>query len=106
MSKVSEFTNENFRILSYMYDNKNEQNLVKITQQEVSEELSLSRVTINKIFKQLKENGYIVQDTTKVGRYYLTAEGIEVVETFRKINKPQNSERRNNDNEWFRYENK
>ena len=49
--------------------------------------------------KQLKENGYIVQDTTKVGRYYLTAEGIEVVETFRKINKPQNSERRNNDNE-------
>ncbi len=94
MSKVFEFTNENFRTLAYMYDNKNEQNLVKTTQQETSDELGLSRVTVNKIFKQLKENGYITQDTTKVGRYYLTTEGITVVETFRKINK-QNSERGN-----------
>jgi DNA-binding Lrp family transcriptional regulator len=80
-----------------MYDNKNEQNLVKTTQQEVSEELGLSRVTVNKIFKQLKENNYIIQDTTKVGRYYLTAEGITVVETFRKINKTNNE--RGNKNE-------
>lgn len=92
MSKVSEFTNENFRVLAYMYDNKNYQHLVKITQQEVSDELGVSRVTINKIFKQLKESGYIVQDKTKIGRYYLTESGIAVVETFRKINEKENRE--------------
>ena len=86
MLKISEFTNENFRVLAYMYDNKNNQHLVKITQQEVSDELGLSRVTINKIFKQLKKSGYIVQDVTKIGRYYLTESGVVVVETFRKIN--------------------
>lgn len=94
MSKVSEFTNDNFRTLAFMYDNKNEQNLIKVTQQEVGNELGLSRVTINKIFKQLKENAYICQDKTRVGRYYLTLEGIAVIETFRKINK-QNNERGN-----------
>lgn len=87
MSRVSEFTNENFRTLAYMYDNKNEQHLVKVTQQEVSDDLGLSRVTVNKIFKHLKESGYITQDTTKVGRYYITTEGINVVETFRKTDK-------------------
>ena len=97
LGKVSEFTNDNFRTLAYMYDNKNEQNLIKTTQQEVSDELGLSRVTVNKIFKQLKENGYVTQDTTKVGRYYLTTEGITVVETFRKINKTNNE--RGNKNE-------
>lgn len=87
MSRVSEFTNDNFRTLAFMYDNKNEQNLIKVTQQEVGEELGLSRVTMNKIFKQLKEKAYIRQDKTKVGRYYISAEGIDVVETFRKTDK-------------------
>lgn len=84
VSKVSEFTNDNFRILAYMYDIMNGQHLVKVTQQEVGEELNLSRVTVNRIFKQLKQKGYIVQDTSKVGRYYVATEGIAVVETFRK----------------------
>ena len=87
MSPTLEFTNENFRILAYMYDLMDNRYLVKITQQEIGDELSLSRVTINKIFKQLKRNGYIRQDTTKIGRYYLTVNGVNVVETFRKTDK-------------------
>ena len=86
---IVEFTNDNFRVLAYLYDNMDNSRLVKITQQEVSEALGVSRVTINKIFKQLKGGGYITQDSTKVGRYYLTESGINIVETLRASKKKE-----------------
>lgn len=82
---IVEFTNDNFRVLAYLYDNMGTSRLVKITQQEVSDALGISRVTINKIFKQLKDGSYITQDSTRVGRYYLTEKVISVVETFRSV---------------------
>ena len=87
---IVEFTNDNCRVLAYLYDNMDAARLVKITQQEVSDALGISRITINKIFKQLKENGYITQDTTKVGRYYITNASVCVVESFRKSEKKEN----------------
>lgn len=87
MSKVSEFTNDNFRALAHLYDAMDATKLVKITQQELSDELGISRVTANKIFKQLRDNGYISQDTTRVGRYYVTESGANIVETFRKTDR-------------------
>lgn len=80
---IVEFTNDNFRVLAYLYDNMDASRLVKITQQEVSDALGISRVTINKIFKQLKGGGYITQDPTKVGRYYLNDTGVHIVKSFR-----------------------
>ena len=82
---IVEFTNDNFRVLAYLYDNMDASRLVKITQQEVSDALGISRVTINKIFKQLKDGDYITQDSTKVGRYYLTEASSRLVESFRQI---------------------
>ena len=80
---IVEFTNDNFRVLAYLYDNMDTSRLVKITQQEVSDALGISRVTINKIFKQLKDGGYLTQDSTKVGRYYLAESSVRLVESFR-----------------------
>ena len=80
---IVEFTNDNFRVLAYLYDNMDPSRLVKITQQEVSDALGVSRVTINKIFKQLKEGDYLMQDTSKIGRYYLTDTGVHIVKSFR-----------------------
>lgn len=80
---IVEFTNDNFRVLAYLYDNMDPSWLVKITQQEVSDALGISRVTINKIFRQLKDGDYITQDSTKVGRYYLTESSVRLVESFR-----------------------
>lgn len=80
---IVEFTNDNFRVLAYLYDNMDPSRLVKITQQEVSDALGISRVTVNKIFKQLKDGDYITQDSTKVGRYYLTESSVRLVESFR-----------------------
>ena len=84
MSSIDTFTNDNFRVLSYLYDNKNKDNLVKITQTELSKELVLSRGTINAIFKQLKEQDYLIHDDSRVGRYYITDKAVNVVEMFRK----------------------
>ena len=79
------FANDNFRVLAALYEKKNEKNLVYITQQELAEEVHRSRATINIIFKTLKENGYLNQDTEHIGRYYLTLDAIRVVETFRSL---------------------
>ena len=87
---IVEFTNDNFRVLAYLYDNMDSARLVKITQQEVSAALGISRVTINKIFKQLKDGGYITQDTSKIGRYHITDAGVCIVEPFRNSEKKEN----------------
>lgn len=86
---IVEFTNDNFRVLAYLYDNMDSSRLVKITQQEVSDALGISRVTINKIFKQLKNGDYMTQDTAKVGRYYLTESGANIVEVLRASKKKE-----------------
>lgn len=80
------FTNEKYRVLSYLYNNKDKTNLVKITQTELCGELDLSRSTINTIFKILKENDYLIHDETRVGRYYLTTKAIKTVCYINKIN--------------------
>lgn len=87
MSNVNYFTNDRFRTLSYLYDMKGADNTARITQQEVADELGLSRVTINGIFKQLKDDGYIEQDTAHLGRYLLKEKAISAIEMFRASDK-------------------
>ena len=84
MSNIEFFTNSNFKVLSYLYENKDKENLVKITQEEIGMALNMNRTTVNYIMKKLKEKGYIIHDESKVGRYYLTEEAIKIVEPFKK----------------------
>ena len=56
---------------------------MRITQTEISEDLCLNRGTVNEIFKSLKENGFLVHDKTRIGRYYLTDEAVEVIEALK-----------------------
>lgn len=86
MSKLDIFVNDKFKVMSYMYDMMDKSYLVRVTQTELVEELGLSRSTINAIFRALKENGYIVHDDKKLGKYYLTEDAVKVVKMFRKIN--------------------
>ena len=85
MPNIDIFTNKTYRVLSFLYDNKDNENLVKITQTELSEDLGINRTLINSIFKSLSENEYIRQDKARVGRYYLTDTAIQVVEDFKKL---------------------
>ena len=87
MSKLNSLVNTNFKVLAYLYDNKDKEDLVKITQTEISQELNLNRGTVNKCFSSLIANGYLIHDETRVGRYFLTKEGVKTVELFRKSEK-------------------
>ena len=87
MSKIDSLVNTNFKILSYLFDRKDKDNLVRITQTEISQDLELNRGTVNKCFASLMENGYLIHDESRVGRYYLTNEGVKTVGLFRKSEK-------------------
>ena len=87
MSQIQYFTNDNFRTLAYLYDMKGSNNKAHITQQEIADDLELSRVTVNKIMGELKSSGYLEQDGKHLGRYILTEKALSVIETFRMIEK-------------------
>lgn len=87
MSNIELFTNDTFRVLAYLHDIRDKNNCARTTQQEVADELGLSRVTVHNIFKQLRETKYIKQDIEHVGRYILTSKTITVVKTFKSLNK-------------------
>ena len=87
MPKITGLINNNFKVLSYFYDNKDNENLVKTTQDEVGKALEMNRSTINYIVKWLKNEGYITQDITRVGRYYLTDKGLKTVELLKEVDK-------------------
>lgn len=87
MADLNILVNDNFRVLSWMYDNKDENNLVRVTQLELSENIGLSRPTVNMIFSKLKESGYLIHNDKRVGHYYLTADAVKVIEFFRKNDK-------------------
>lgn len=85
MPNIDIFTNKTYIVLSYLYDKKDNENLIRITQTELSEKVGINRTLINSIFKLLSENEYIRQDKTRVGKYYLTDTAIQVVEDFKKL---------------------
>lgn len=87
MRKIDSLTNTNFKVLSYLYDLKDNDNLVRRSQTEISKDLDLSRATVNTAFKVLKENGYIIHDETRVACYYLSDEAVKIIGMFKKNSK-------------------
>jgi DNA-binding IclR family transcriptional regulator len=87
VADIKILTNNTYRVLSYLFDKKDRNNLVVVTQNEVSKDLDLNKTTVNTIMRNLKENGYITQDENHVGRYSLTDAGVKTVSLFRKSEK-------------------
>ena len=87
MSKIDYFTNENFKILNYLYDQRNSDNIVSITQQEIADEFNLSRATINKMINDLTQNGYLKRIESKMARYIMSKEAINFVKVVRTANR-------------------
>ena len=83
MSNVSYFTNDKFRVLACLYDAQGVDGSTRITQQEIADMLNLSRVTINGIFKQLKDDGYLQRDSNRASKHFLTPKAILSVKMFR-----------------------
>ena len=87
MSKLDYFTNKNFKVINYLYDRRNFDNIVSITQQEIAEQLNLSRATINKMINDLTQNGYLKRIESKMARYVMSQEAIDFVKVVRTANR-------------------
>lgn len=85
MSKLDYFTNDSFKILNYLYDQRNGDNIASITQQELADMFGISRVTVNKLIGDLTQNGYLKRCESKLARYQLSQEAIDFVKGVRNI---------------------
>lgn len=87
MPNIKILTTNTYKVLSLMYDKRDKDNVVYITQNEIADELDLNKSTINLMIKALRENEYITQDEKHMGRYALTDAGVKTVVLFRKSEK-------------------
>ena len=80
-------TTNYYKVLELLYDslvNINNERISIITQVEIAEKLSLSKITINSIFRELKSDGMVEADKV-IGRYRLSEEAIEIVERMKEV---------------------
>ena len=87
MADISIFTTNTYRVLAYMYENKDKNNIVNITQNEIAQALDLNKSSVNMMMKTLKEKGFVIQDEEHLGRYSLTESAVKTVYLFRKTEK-------------------
>lgn len=68
------FVNDKYRVLECMANRQisvNNEQIVKLSQQEIADILHFTKTKVNTIIGELKSNGYIVQHSTR-GKYSLT----------------------------------
>lgn len=68
------FVNDKYRVLECMANRQisvNNEQIVKLSQQEIADILHFTKTKVNTIIGELKNNGYVVQLTTR-GKYTLT----------------------------------
>ena len=68
MFDVNYFTNNRFKVLMCLYETADVKHCTRISQREVADQVGLSRITVNGIFQQLKNDGYVEFDTERMNR--------------------------------------
>ena len=89
MGDIRLFTNNYHHILEYIHDSCIKDNTAYITQQEIADELQLSRATVNEILRELRERGYVIRKNSHSARYTLTSIALHTIKSFRNANKLQ-----------------
>ena len=89
---IEKITSNTYRVLKILYLNQaklaNGEMIIYITQQNVADELSLSIISRNSIFKELMENNLVIQKGR--GKYQLTSESNNIVKNIEKLGKGEN----------------
>ncbi|MEC5425644.1 helix-turn-helix domain-containing protein [Virgibacillus sp. C22-A2] len=79
---IEYFGNDKYRVLACMAERQislNDKNVVKLSQQEIADILKLSKVKVNAIIAELKDNCYITQNSPR-GKYTLTGKAVKALE--------------------------
>lgn len=78
---------DNYKVLSLLYDNQitiDGETYCNLTQIEMSNMLNITRMTLSKKLKELKDNNLIIFEKQK---YILTNRSIQIIENIEKIEK-------------------
>lgn len=81
-------TTDYYRVLEILCKNEttiNGENMVIMTQNQIAEELKLHKMTINAIFRELKNDGLITQAPDKKRIYYISDNGKYIYKQLKKI---------------------
>ena len=76
------FSNDRYRVLQCMTERQievNGINIVPLSQQDIANMVQLSKKKVNSIIRELKENGYVLQQSPTRGKYFLTEKALNVV---------------------------
>lgn len=68
------FVNDKYKVLECMAQRQisvNDEYIIKLSQQEIADILGFTKTKVNLIVRELKQNGYITQMSTR-GKYALT----------------------------------
>lgn len=82
---IEKITTNYFKTLQILFDNQVTSSdgimFVPMTQMEIAEKINVSKITINNIFKELKEDGLIEAYSSKRGMYIITEQGKHIIKT-------------------------
>lgn len=87
MQGNSSIFSNHYRVLEVMYDNQitiNDLTYTPMTQDDIATALGCERMTVNIIFKKLKEENLIEKTPTK-RQYRLTKEALRIVKAIKRI---------------------
>lgn len=92
MKDYSYFYNDRYSVLNYLYkieEPHKDSSYSKCTQEEIAEELNMSKTTANKLINELIENNYLENGNMR-GSYRITDKGHEMIGD---LNEKQNTEK-------------
>lgn len=83
--ELESLISDNYKVLSLLYDNQitiDGETYCNLTQIEMSNMLNITRMTLSKKLKELKDNNLIIFEKQK---YILTNRSIQIIENIEKI---------------------
>lgn len=85
----NKLTTEYYKVLEILCENEiinsNGEKFVPITQNEIAKTLNLHKMTVNSIFKELRNDGLITQAEHKKGIYFLSDNAVKIYKSIKKI---------------------
>ena len=81
--KLNYFSNDKYRVLSYLYNNsieKDKKLLYRGNQQEIADEISFSKGKANILMQELCKNGFIQLLNKRMGLYEIKERAVKVLD--------------------------
>lgn len=88
-SIIDKMTNNTYKILKYMYSYQIElpdgTKYIPLSQAEMAPLIGVSTITINKLFKQLRDDNLLLPVEGRRGKYELTDKAIVIIKGMEKL---------------------